>query len=218
MSRQRDKEHRWLPVLARSLPVPIPVSVGLGHPAQGYPYRWSIRPLARGQPAPPDGDRFDPVQLAVDVAAVYHRAAADRPGRRPAAAGAQLLSRCLAGALRRGDQAQHRRLLPASTRARANEVWQAGLAATGTVRRSGSTATSPAATCWCATGRLHAVIDFGTSGVGDPACDLVIAWTLFDRSQPPGVPPAARTGRRDLGPGPRLGAVEGTDRAGRRSR
>ena len=29
-------------------------------------------------------------------------------------------------------------------------------------------------------GRLAAVIDFGTSGVGDPACDVVIAWTLFD--------------------------------------
>ena len=29
-------------------------------------------------------------------------------------------------------------------------------------------------------GRLSAVIDFGTSGVGDPACDLVIAWTMFD--------------------------------------
>ena len=28
-------------------------------------------------------------------------------------------------------------------------------------------------------GRLRAVIDFGSSGVGDPACDLVIAWTLF---------------------------------------
>ena len=28
-------------------------------------------------------------------------------------------------------------------------------------------------------GRLSAVIDFGTSGVGDPACDVVIAWTLF---------------------------------------
>jgi aminoglycoside phosphotransferase (APT) family kinase protein len=28
-------------------------------------------------------------------------------------------------------------------------------------------------------GRLAAVIDFGTSGVGDPACDLTIAWTLF---------------------------------------
>ena len=28
-------------------------------------------------------------------------------------------------------------------------------------------------------GRLSAVIDFGTSGIGDPACDLAIAWTLF---------------------------------------
>jgi aminoglycoside phosphotransferase (APT) family kinase protein len=28
-------------------------------------------------------------------------------------------------------------------------------------------------------GRLVAVIDFGTSGVGDPACDVVIAWTLL---------------------------------------
>ena len=28
-------------------------------------------------------------------------------------------------------------------------------------------------------GRLSAVIDFGISGVGDPSCDLAIAWTLL---------------------------------------
>ena len=28
-------------------------------------------------------------------------------------------------------------------------------------------------------GGLHAVIDFGCVAVGDPACDLTIAWTLF---------------------------------------
>jgi aminoglycoside phosphotransferase (APT) family kinase protein len=28
-------------------------------------------------------------------------------------------------------------------------------------------------------GALSAVIDFGTCGVGDPACDLAIAWTLL---------------------------------------
>jgi aminoglycoside phosphotransferase (APT) family kinase protein len=28
-------------------------------------------------------------------------------------------------------------------------------------------------------GQLSAVIDWGTSGVGDPACDLTIAWTYF---------------------------------------
>ncbi len=28
-------------------------------------------------------------------------------------------------------------------------------------------------------GRLAAVIDFGTCGVGDPSCDLAVAWTLL---------------------------------------
>ena len=30
-------------------------------------------------------------------------------------------------------------------------------------------------------GKLAAVIDFGSSTVGDPACDLAIAWSQFDR-------------------------------------
>lgn len=29
-------------------------------------------------------------------------------------------------------------------------------------------------------GRLRAVIDFGCAAIGDPACDLVIAWTYFE--------------------------------------
>jgi aminoglycoside phosphotransferase (APT) family kinase protein len=28
-------------------------------------------------------------------------------------------------------------------------------------------------------GRLAAVLDFGSSGVGDPACDVVVAWTAL---------------------------------------
>ena len=31
-------------------------------------------------------------------------------------------------------------------------------------------------------GRLSSVIDFGQLGIGDPACDLSLAWTLFSRS------------------------------------
>jgi aminoglycoside phosphotransferase (APT) family kinase protein len=31
-----------------------------------------------------------------------------------------------------------------------------------------------------AEGRLRAVIDFGCAAVGDPACDLMMAWTSFD--------------------------------------
>jgi aminoglycoside phosphotransferase (APT) family kinase protein len=31
-------------------------------------------------------------------------------------------------------------------------------------------------------GLLNAVIDFGCSGIGDPSCDLVIAWTFLDQA------------------------------------
>ncbi|MBT2532752.1 phosphotransferase [Arthrobacter sp. ISL-48] len=41
-------------------------------------------------------------------------------------------------------------------------------------------------------GGLSAVIDFGCSGVGGPACDMVIAWTFFDSS-------ARRVFRKTLG-------------------
>jgi aminoglycoside phosphotransferase (APT) family kinase protein len=30
-------------------------------------------------------------------------------------------------------------------------------------------------------GKLHAIIDFGCMSVGDPACDLVLAWNFFDK-------------------------------------
>jgi aminoglycoside phosphotransferase (APT) family kinase protein len=32
-------------------------------------------------------------------------------------------------------------------------------------------------------GQLSGIIDWGTSGVGDPACDLVIAWTFFNAAE-----------------------------------
>ena len=45
--------------------------------------------------------------------------------------------------------------------------------------RTDFTATSPPTT-FSPGGQLTAVIDFGTSGTGDPACDTVIAWTDLD--------------------------------------
>jgi aminoglycoside phosphotransferase (APT) family kinase protein len=60
-------------------------------------------------------------------------------------------------------------------------VWEAALAATW----RGSPVWVHGDVAWgnllVKHGRLSAVIDFGCSAVGDPACDLAIAWTLFDR-------------------------------------
>ena len=61
------KEHRWLPVLAPRLPLPIPVPLAKGEPGAGYPYAWSVYPWLGGEPA--SADRIaDPVRLAVDLA------------------------------------------------------------------------------------------------------------------------------------------------------
>jgi aminoglycoside phosphotransferase (APT) family kinase protein len=37
-----DRQARWLPVIARSVPVEVPVPLRKGEPALGYPYEWGI--------------------------------------------------------------------------------------------------------------------------------------------------------------------------------
>src|SRR6185437_9970335 len=66
--------------------------------------------------------------------------------------------------------------IPAGT---ATEIWEAALDAGwqgSPVWFHGDVATG---NLLVRDGRLAAVIDFGTSGVGDPACDVAIAWTMF---------------------------------------
>jgi aminoglycoside phosphotransferase (APT) family kinase protein len=48
---QVAKEHRWLPVLARQLPLPIPEPVAMGRPGDGFPRPWSVYRWIEGAPA-----------------------------------------------------------------------------------------------------------------------------------------------------------------------
>jgi aminoglycoside phosphotransferase (APT) family kinase protein len=48
---QVEKEHRWLPKLAPLLPLPIPVPLAKGVPADGYPWRWSVYRWLEGETA-----------------------------------------------------------------------------------------------------------------------------------------------------------------------
>ena len=61
----------------------------------------------------------------------------------------------------------------------ATEVWEAALAATWHGPAVWIHGDVTAANLLVVDGRLSAVIDFGCSAVGDPACDLTIAWTFF---------------------------------------
>lgn len=173
-----DKEHRWLPVLAPSLPVPIPRPLVKGVPGEGYPFIWSIRRWLDGQTA--SVDRIDDLSSFAASVAEFLRALqrVDAAGGPPA--GANTFYR---GASPRhyDDQVRHclEVLEGRIDTARASAVWEAALGAAwhgSPVWFHGDVASD---NLLVRNGRLAAVIDFGTSGVGDPACDLVIGWTLF---------------------------------------
>ncbi len=61
----------------------------------------------------------------------------------------------------------------------ATKIWETGLAPTWRGTPVWIHGDISAGNLLIKEGELSAVIDFGQLGVGDPACDLAIAWTLF---------------------------------------
>ncbi len=175
---QVEKEHRWLPILARHLPLPIPEPVAKGGPGDGFPRPWSIYRWIPGDTA--SVDRIASLNafaadLAVFLAAMQAIDASDGPP-----AGRHSFFR--GGPLDTYD-AQSRdaiRLLERELDAdAATEVWEAALSSTWDRRPVWVHGDVAASNLLVADGTLRAVIDFGCAAVGDPACDLVMAWTFF---------------------------------------
>ncbi|MDG4829294.1 aminoglycoside phosphotransferase family protein [Solwaraspora sp. WMMD1047] len=173
-----DKEHRWLPVLARSLPRPIPVPLAKGEPAADYPFAWSVYEWIEGRPASFE-TVADPIGLAEDLADFVgalqrvDATAGPQPGIHNWFRGATLLTY---DETARDALADLRGHIDGEL---ALEIWQQALDAKWDgvdVWFHGDLAQG---NLLLEEGRLSAVIDFGTCGVGDPACDLAIAWTLL---------------------------------------
>jgi aminoglycoside phosphotransferase (APT) family kinase protein len=174
------KEHTWLPRLAPQLPLPIPVPLALGAPGGEYPWPWSVRRWIDGHVSSRERIR-DLTAFARDLAgflvALQRIDATGGP-----AAGEHCFHR--GASLRVYDAETHDAIAALGRRidgSAAEEVWQAALDATWTgpaVWFHGDIAAGNL--LLDDEGDLSAVIDLGTCGVGDPACDLVIAWTLFD--------------------------------------
>ncbi|MGW6205692.1 aminoglycoside phosphotransferase family protein [Streptomyces sp. NPDC055089] len=173
-----EKEHHWLPRLAPTLPVAVPPVLALGAPGDGYPYPWSVRRWLRGETAArahfEDLSPFA-VQVAGFVRALQRCDATAGPlagehswyrGASPAHYDEET-RRCLAALAGQVDTDRARAVWDAALAAewRGAPVWFHGDIASGNLLVED--------------GELSAVIDFGTSGVGDPACDLVIAWGMF---------------------------------------
>jgi aminoglycoside phosphotransferase (APT) family kinase protein len=172
-----EAEKKWLHRLAPLLPVTIPAVVATGTPAQGYPWSWAVHRWIEGEPAV-EGRLTRPDLLARDVAGFVSAMRKVGLTAGPAAyrgvplATADRATRAAIEALRRTSEPFDADLAVAAwTRALAAPPW-----------------TGPA--CWAhsdlmpsnllvADGRLTAVLDFSTAGIGDPACDLIPAWNLL---------------------------------------
>ena len=175
---QVEKEHRWLPRLAPLLPLPIPTPLAKGAPGNGYPWHWSVHRWINGEPAlagPIDDLPTFAADLAHFLIALQRIDPSDGPPAGP-----------------------HSFFRGASLTVYAAETMQAIAALDGEIDSEAATVVWDRAcrSSWdrppvwfhgdiaagnllVQDGRLRAVIDFGCSGVGDPACDLTIAWTLF---------------------------------------
>jgi aminoglycoside phosphotransferase (APT) family kinase protein len=173
------KEQRWLPVLAPQLPVPIPVPVAQGRPGCGLPWPWSVYRWLPGEPA--QADRIsDPVGFALELAA-FLTALQGFDATGGPAAGPHSFWR--GGPLSRYDA--ETRVTAAALAGLVDlpavlEVWEAAVSAPYTGRPVWVHGDVTGSNLLVEKGRLAAVIDFGSCAVGDPACDLVIAWTLLD--------------------------------------
>jgi aminoglycoside phosphotransferase (APT) family kinase protein len=173
-----DKEQRWLPALAPQLPLPIPGLLAKGRPGADYPLPWSIYRWLDGEPA--SANRIaDPVRFAVDLAgflaALQNVDPTDgpRPGKHNWFRG---------GTLRTYDEQAHRALTALDGHVDvdlAREIWKAALDARWDGVERWFHGDVAQGNLLLDDGELAAVIDFGTCGVGDPACDVAIAWTLL---------------------------------------
>lgn len=173
------KEDRWLPVLAPQLPLPVPVPVATGRPGHGYPHPWSVRRWIPGRPVA-GASIADPAKFATRLAAfLWALRRVDAIGG-PAGGEHSFYQGCPPGHYEAEVQAALDELGAEVDRVACQAVWDGALASTWSqppVWFHGDIAAGNL--LLDDQGGLCAVLDFGTSGVGDPACDLVIAWTLF---------------------------------------
>lgn len=168
-----DKEHRWLPVLAPRLPLPISVPLAKGEPGEGFRFSWSVYEWIDGDTA---GDVRDLTAFAEDLAGfltALWKVEADggpEPG---------LHNWFRGGSLRAFDPWVRQALETLGEWEAVTSAWEAALEARWDGQPRWFHGDVAPGNLLVREGALSAVIDFGTCGVGDPACDLAIAWTVL---------------------------------------
>lgn len=173
------KERFWLPRFANRLPLAVPVPLADGMPGEGYPFEWAVYRWITGEDATKadvDDERALATELARFLSALREIDASDGP-----APGDHNVFRGVPLERRDADtRSAIARLHDSIDADAATSAWEAALRAPaweGTpVWVHGDL---DARNLIVDHGRLSAVIDWGCAGVGDPACDVAVAWKVL---------------------------------------
>jgi aminoglycoside phosphotransferase (APT) family kinase protein len=162
------KEFDWLPKLAPSLPLEIPVPVAQGRPSDEYPWFWDIYTWVEGEMAPVE--EIDAIEAARDLAAFVAALQQVDPASAPPGRGIPLAER---------DEEIRYWLARFGGDPAVTSEWERALAAPAwegpPVWHHGDLDVRN----WLVRdGRICAIIDWGSMGAGDPACDVMVAWKL----------------------------------------
>lgn len=176
------KEQKWLPQLAPYLSVKIPQPVALGKPTSDYPWHWSVYTWLDGQSA--NSLDFSDTQLCIIadelaqcIKELHVIPLADQsllPGEHNFYRGGHLsvYDNQTQGAIQvLQDNLENIEAL--------KKCWQKSLQSQWNTEPVWIHGDMSAGNFLIKNGHLYALIDFGGMGIGDPACDLVIAWTFF---------------------------------------
>jgi aminoglycoside phosphotransferase (APT) family kinase protein len=175
-----EQEVRWLPVLAPSLPVPIPEPVASGAPSHEYPVAWAVYTWLDGTPML-EAQHVDQAAIAEELAAfVAAMQRIDVPPDPPASNRSVPLA-----VLEAPVRASIPRLAPDGIDlVEVTKVWEQTLAApswSGTpVWLHGDL--MPTNLLVRGDGGLAGVLDFGVCTAGDPACESLLAWMTLTSS------------------------------------
>lgn len=172
-----EKEHKWLPILAPLLPLQISIPLVMGEPGQGYPWNWSVYRWLPGETA-----AFAHIAITVDFAKSLAQFLIALQKIDPTNGPVPGTTTDRGGPLEIYDDETRKALAILKDKidvAAATQVWEAALATKWNKPPVWVHGDISLGNLLVQNGQLSAVIDFGGLAVGDPACDLAIAWTFF---------------------------------------
>jgi aminoglycoside phosphotransferase (APT) family kinase protein len=170
------KEQQLLPQLAPRLPLAVPVLLSKGNPQDNYPWCWEVYRWLEGENA-----FLEPIvdlhQAAIDLALFLQALQQFDPANgQPSRRGLPLATQDLDV---RKALAQLSGIIDTQA---ARKIWEECLQIAAWSKQPVLLHGDLLPTnLLVQDGRLSAVIDFDSLGIGDPACDLIVAWSLLTR-------------------------------------